>query len=238
MTDDTGSVGPRLRQVALVVADLEAASAEMGARLGVGEPFADPGVAHFGLRNAVYAVGDTFIELVSPAEPGTSAGRQRDRIGGDGGYMVLVQVPDTDATRRRAADLDMRVVWLADLPEISGTHLHPRDTGGALLSFDTQRPPASWLWGGPGWEQRQGDQRSTRLVGATIACADPQATARRWAALLGADTPAGERVTLEGSDLTFVEAARGPEGLVGIRVEAPNGGVRPGSLLGCELTVS
>ncbi|GAC1588601.1 MAG: hypothetical protein NVS3B21_04470 [Acidimicrobiales bacterium] len=238
MIDPTALEGPRLRQVALVVADLGAATVEMADRLGVAEPFADPGVGHFGLRNAVYAVGDTFIELVSPAEPGTSAGRQRDRIGGDGGYMVLIQVPDTDAARRRAADLDMRVVWSADLPEISGTHLHPRDTGGALLSFDTPRPPASWLWGGPAWEQRQGDGRTTRLVGATIACADPAATSARWAALLGAAPPAGERVTLVDSDLTFVAAAGGPEGLVGIRVDASGGDVSPGPLLGCELTVS
>lgn len=238
MTDDTLPAGPRLRQVALVVADLEAASAEISERLGLAEPFADPGVGHFGLRNAVFAVGDTFIELVSPAEDGTSAGRQRDRIGGDGGYMVLVQVPDTDATRRRAADMGMRVVWSSDLPEISGTHLHPRDTGGALLSFDTPRPPASWLWGGPGWEQRQGDRRTSTLVGATIACADPAATAARWAALLDAEPPTGDRISLQRSDLTFVAAAGGPEGLVGIRVEVSGDGVRPGPLLGCELTVS
>ena len=63
--------GPRLRQVALVAPDCEQVAAELRRAFGWPEPFADPGVARFGLCNAVFAAGDTFVEVVAPVEPGT-----------------------------------------------------------------------------------------------------------------------------------------------------------------------
>src|SRR5438067_7801776 len=117
------TVLPRLRQVALVAADLDAATARIEAELGLRNPFHDPGLAEFGLANAVYEMGDTFLEVVSPAADGTTAGRHLERRGGDAGYMALFQVPDTNATRAHAAALHLRVVWQLDLPDISGTHL-------------------------------------------------------------------------------------------------------------------
>ena len=35
--------------------------------------------AYFGLRNAVFALGDTFLEVVCPQRPDTAAGRLLDR---------------------------------------------------------------------------------------------------------------------------------------------------------------
>ena len=52
----------RLRQVALAAWDLEAAKRDLEAR-GLRDPFRDPGVKEFGLDNAVYPVGDTFLDL-------------------------------------------------------------------------------------------------------------------------------------------------------------------------------
>src|SRR5215208_3455104 len=51
------------------------------AALPLGEPYGDPGVAYFGLRNAVMPLGDTFVEVVSPIGEGTAAGRFLDRRG-------------------------------------------------------------------------------------------------------------------------------------------------------------
>ena len=56
----------RLRQVVLVARDLEAVAGALRQPLGLGAPFHDEGVGHFGLRNAVMALGDTFVEVVSP----------------------------------------------------------------------------------------------------------------------------------------------------------------------------
>ena len=45
-------------------------SPRCASRCQLGEPFDDPGVAQFGLRNAVFAIGDTFLEVVSPSSAG------------------------------------------------------------------------------------------------------------------------------------------------------------------------
>src|SRR5581483_323806 len=123
---------PRLRQVAFVAAELEPVADELQALLGMEAPFHDPGVGMFGLHNSVFSVGDTFIEVVSPVEEGTTAGRYLAKQGGDAGYMALFQVADTAAMRARAAAQGLRVVWSADLDEISGTHFHPKDVPGAI----------------------------------------------------------------------------------------------------------
>jgi hypothetical protein len=183
---------PRLRQVALVAADLDAACALIEDELGAHDPFRDPGVADFGLTNAVYEIGDTFLEVVSPATDGTTAGRYLERRGGDAGYMALFQVADTERTRRRAAAMGLRTVWQIDLPDISGTHLHPQDVRGAIVSFDTPAAPASWRWGGPRWIDGQpADVRpNPRLAGLVVRVVDVEASARTWAGVL--DAPLGE----------------------------------------------
>jgi len=139
----------RLRQIAFAAQDRDTVVADLCAVLGIEVSFNDPGVAAFGLCNAVMPIGDAFLEVVSPTETDTAGGRYLKRRGGDCGYMVMVQVEDTAAARDRAAAQGARVVWSIDLDDISGTHFHPRDLGGALLSVDTPRPPAAWRWAGP-----------------------------------------------------------------------------------------
>ena len=67
--------GPRLRQVALVAHDCEKTATALQETFGWPDPFHDPGVGEFGLINAVFPVGDTFVEVVSPVQPDTAAGR-------------------------------------------------------------------------------------------------------------------------------------------------------------------
>ena len=92
----------RLRQIALVGSDLEAARADITAVLGLGAAYADPGVGKYGLHNGVWPIGDTFLEVVSPTQAGTTAGRLIDKRGGDGGYMAIFQTDDLAAARARA----------------------------------------------------------------------------------------------------------------------------------------
>src|SRR2546423_14293313 len=95
---DAGGSGSRvrLRQAVLVARELEPAAAELQAALGLAEPFRDPGVGMFGLANTVFAIGDCFLEIVSPMQPDTAAGRYLERHGGDGGYMVKFDLEDLD----------------------------------------------------------------------------------------------------------------------------------------------
>jgi hypothetical protein len=202
----------------LVARDLGPVSERLRAELGLGEAYADPGVAAFGLHNAVYAIGDTFLEVVSPTQPDTTAGRYLERRG-DGGYMVIFQLDDLDAARERAAALGVRTVWQVDLPDISGTHLHPADTRGAIVSLDRAEPPGSWRWGGPDWTEKEGTGAPGRLRGVTIAVTDPDAVAARWAAILGTSAD-GARLDLDdGGHVQFEQG--GEERLVQIDIEVP-----------------
>src|SRR5690348_3987400 len=100
---------PRLRQVVLAAHDLAGTTAQIEAALGVADPFRDPGIIHFGLANAVYAVGDTFLEVISPVRADTAAGRYLARHGGDSGYMVMFEVEDEPSVRKSLDVLDIRV---------------------------------------------------------------------------------------------------------------------------------
>jgi catechol 2,3-dioxygenase-like lactoylglutathione lyase family enzyme len=202
----------RLRQIALVGKDLDAAKHEIEAVLGLGNPFADKGVGKFGLANAVWPVGDTFLEVVSPRQEGTTAGRLLDKRGGDGGYMTIFQVEDIEAARARVAAQGVRVVEQADFDGVAMTHLHPKDVGGAIVSIDQMTPKERWEWGGPGWQEHVRTDVSLGIVGAELQAEDPAAMSARWADVLGLErqeTAGGWRLPLEGGELRFTKASDG-----------------------------
>lgn len=177
--------GFRLRQVALVAADLERAIDDLRAVLAIEVAFEDPGVGVFGLRNAVMPIGDQFLEVVSPTQPDTTAGRYLERRGGDGGYMAIFQTRDLAAARRRADAMGVRVAWEVALDDIATCHLHPRDIGGAIVSLDEAHPYESWRWAGPKWRDHVRTERAGGIAGVEIQSADPEALHRRWRDLLG-----------------------------------------------------
>jgi hypothetical protein len=77
------------------------------------------------------------------------------------------------------------VVWTAELPDIAGTHLHPKDVPGAIVSLDWTEPPESWRWAGPAWTGQAPDHAPGGLAGLQIEVLDPAAVASRWAQVLG-----------------------------------------------------
>ena len=174
---------PRLRQAVIAARDLGSVCSQLRDELGLGEPFADPGVAYFGLRNSVFALSDTFLEVVSPHAENTSAGRLIERRGGDCGYMLMFQVDDVAAARARAAEESVREVFEVSVDDMSEVHLHPADMRGAIVSLSEPTPPESWRWAGPDWQTRS---VPLRVCGARIAVADPETVAARWSRVLGA----------------------------------------------------
>lgn len=177
--------GPRLRQVALAAADCEGTARQLQEAFGWPDPFHDPGVGRFGLTNAVFAAGDTFVEVVAPVQADTAAGRYLASRGGDSGYMAIFQMPDLALARRRVAEAGVRVVWSADHTDIAGTHLHPKDVPGAIVSLDWADPPESWRWAGPAWTGGAPAHADGGISGLTIEVTDPAGAAARWAEVLG-----------------------------------------------------
>jgi hypothetical protein len=189
----------------IVASELEPVSQRLANALGLGEPYSDRGVSVFGLENAVFALDDTFLEVVTPIQPDTAAGRWLARRGGDCGYMVMFEVGDLPAARRRARDRHVREVFEVDLDDIAEVHLHPSDMGGAIVALSAPRPPGSWRWAGPDWHRR----RSPLGLGVvTVAVPDPAATAEHWSEVLGAPVEsAGVRFTRRQPAAGVVEIA-------------------------------
>ena len=220
----------RIRQVVFVVRDLATSSRRLADLFALDPPFRDPGVAEFGIDNAVFVFGDQFLELVAPVRPGTAAGRHLDRRG-EGGYMLILQTDDFDGARSRLRALGVRTVWEKTLADIRAMHLHPKDIGGAIVSIDEPSPPASWRWGGPSWRVQAGARGRQRVVGVTVEAADPRAMAARWAEVLGRPPAVPHddamRVALEGGAIDFVRARGASEGIAGFALQvADEAGVR------------
>ena len=201
----------KLKQVALVASELAPVREQIFDILGLVADYEDPGVGAFGLCNSVVAIGDSFLEVVCPKEEGTAASRLLERRGGDGGYMVMALVDSINGVSKRIESLKVRKVWEVDREEVSAFHVHPRDIGAAIVSFDEMRPSNEWLWAGPGWR----DRKSSNVGGITavdVQSDDPKAIATKWAAAFGATLESTGNVLLMPLDdghIRFVEASDG-----------------------------
>jgi hypothetical protein len=139
----------------------------------------------------VFAIGDTFLELISPVShdvPGArTAARQLERSGSDVcGYMAMLQVEDVAAARERVRTASVREVFEIDLDDITEMHLHPSDMRGAIVALSEPRPATSWRWGGEGWRERN---VPGRVAGIAVAVADPDAVCARWSSAAGGPVP-------------------------------------------------
>lgn len=218
----------RLRQIALVAEQLAPVEAALADVLGVVVCYRDPGVAHFGLENALFPIGNQLLEVVAPTRPDTAGGRYLERRGGAGGYMVITQCDDHAPRRARVAHLGVRIVNQFETHEFRNMQLHPKDTGGSFFEIDEQLGPRAhdadgpWEPAGPDWQRARRLDRVTGIAAAEIQCADPAAIAARWGdiAELPVAVVAGHpTIKLDNATLRFVPCTDGrPEGLGGIDV--------------------
>ena len=206
--------------MALVAGDLDQVEVDLVDQLAVAACAHDLGVERFGLRNVLFPVGDTVLEVVAPIEEGTAAGRHLQRRGGDGGYMVILQTDDMEGFRDRIGEMDVRVVLEARMPGIVGLHLHPRDVGGAILSVDEPDDWTAWPWAGPNWRDNRQTDMVSGIVAVEIQAGDPAAMAGRWGEVLGRRT-GGTVVALAGGEIRFVPVLDGRgEGVAGVELRA------------------
>ena len=176
--------------------------------------FNDPGVGHFGLENAVLPVGTDFLEVVSPVEENTTAGRYLDRRSGDGGYMVIIQVDDFSEVQNTVKENNVTVVWESEHPEARAIHLHPKEMGGAILSLDWMNPKESWKWAGPNWDEFVNTSTIKRFVGVEIQSDDPEGMKSKWQSVLkiSPEKVSDHQIDLDNTWIRFVEDKdrRGP----------------------------
>ena len=235
----------RMRQICLVARQLAPVVEELQAVLGLEVCHRDPGVGKYGLENALFPVGDKFLEVVAPVRAGTTAGRYLDRRGGDGGYMVITQCDDLAPRRRRCEALGVRIANEIGYPEYHELQLHPRDVGAAMLSFGWQQhartPGGPWHPAAVGRGAAEGEpseykksSAANRLIremtAAELQSEDPDRLACRWSEVV--ERPVrqedGQRmIALDDATIRFTEAADGRgEGLAGLDLTCADPGRR------------
>jgi hypothetical protein len=207
--------GVQLRQVVVAARDGHEVIDQLHTVFGLSSGYRDPGVAEFGLENHVFAVGDQFLELVTPVTHEAAVWRFLEKKGvGGAGYMIVLEVDEVAPFAARAHAVGCAVVLNADSDTWSTLHLHPRHMG-SLVSVDHDKR-GEWAPAGPDWREHSGASALSGIAGVRIATADPDATASRWAAFLGVPQSAGDRLRLGRGTIEFVAAASRSEGLVAV----------------------
>ena len=220
-----------LLQITLVVRDLAATEKAFEEALGLRVAFRDPGVDRWGLENIVLPMGKTFIEILSPKHADTPGRRHLDRQGGDGGYMVIFQTRDLTPWRRQIERLGLRIAFEAESQDAEygqnwqGIHLHPRDTGGMMISLDRPDPPDSWTGAGPHWRDFICQDVVDGLSGIELRSPEPTRLAHRWSEVLGRPLGEGTRLHLDQGSIGFHESqAEEVEGLSKVELRAVDRG--------------
>ena len=223
----------RMRQICLVAQDLDHVEAHLRGVFGLEVCHRDPGLARFGLHNFLMPLGNGFLEVVSPFQPGTAGGRFIQRRGGDGGYMVIMQCDDIAERRAHVASLGIRLVLDSANEETDGIQLHPKDVPGAIAELrwnrDGDAPDGPWNPAGP--REHALESRRAQFVSAMTAAElqgrDPAAMAARWSQVVqrpvSADADSHPTIELDDAVLRFVEDSDGRgEGLGGLDVAVPD----------------
>jgi hypothetical protein len=176
--------------------------------------------------NGVFAVGNTFLEILQPERPEAPTQKFLEKQGGAAGYMLILQVNDLAKARARAEAADVRIVMDMPLREYhgvkgAGIHLHPGDTGGVLTSFDWMEDWDSWAWAGRAWQWHRRTDVVSGIVAAEIASIDPDRVGNRFAELLGRNLEDDRSIALDDTRIRFVEGPAGSrDRLTGIDMTA------------------
>ena len=204
----------RLRQICLVANDLPPVIGDMEAIFGVKLAYQDPHVRQYGLENALFPFGLAFVEVVSPVEAETAAGRFLERSNGVGGYMAIFNCSDPEQRGRHANALGVRTAHTIDHPGFRAVQLHPRDCRAAMIEFDRSdgeedlRGPYHPA-GGSGWTKAISTDVTRRLIEIVIESPQPSDIGQHWSRILEkpfAPNGEGGRIAV---DMTAIRFAKG-----------------------------
>lgn len=201
----------RFRQVCLVCDDLPKACADIEHVLGLQLAHRDPELADYAVENAVYPLGNCFIELLAPLGPDSPAAAFLRHSEGQGAFIAIFNCDDAERRLSRARQLGLRQIADFSRPDFVGGQLHPRDCRAVMIEFDRSRGEEDlqgyyYAAGGRGWVKHVDTRVARRIREATLFSPEPQALAAHWAEILerpcqpSADAP---RITTDLVDLRF-----------------------------------
>lgn len=180
----------RLRQVCLATLDIKKHQNAFQ-RIFETDPCHESWLEQFGLENALFPIGGTFIELVAPIKENTAVHRFLARSKGTGGYMAIFDCDDLNRKRSITEKLGIPLVYHKEADGASLIQLSPKATGLTLVEFDQHKNGedrfGSYEWAGPGWQDRINQHYAEDVVSFEFHCADPTSKASTWSELF--ETP-------------------------------------------------
>lgn len=195
----------RLRQICLVAPHLAPAEKAITEVLGLAVCYRDPAVGKYGLENALWPVGDMFLEVVAPTQADTAAGRFLEKSKGRGGYMVIFDCSDPARRAAHVRAIGVRVVADHTHGAYTGVQLHPRDCRAAMIEFNHTQggdaDPALYAPAGPGsdWQSARRTDRTRAIRRVELTSPDPAGLGAHWETII-------ERA-LDGNEMKFAEAS-------------------------------
>jgi len=204
----------RIRQIAICAPDIRPVERAVVQALDITPVHRDKPGPPIWMYNGVFAIGDTFLEILQPERPEAPTTKFLEKQGGAAGYMLIIQVDDMDRARARAEAAGVRVVWEIPVGDHHGVvggaiHLHPGDTGGVLTSFDWMEDWDSWSWAGQAWPWHRRTDVVSGMVAAEISSAQADKVAEKFSLLLGRELDDTRCISLGDTRVRFVD---GPDG--------------------------
>jgi hypothetical protein len=174
----------RLRQVVLVVDDVEAARTALSEVFGIEEAFREQTTLGLAMVNVLMSFGDTFLEVCTGDTPQSPVYRYLER-NGQGGYMLLLQVDRFDEALHEIEEAGVRTVWEFETRDHRERHLHPKDIAGPIVAVSWSRHREDWRWAGPNWRSTVRTDTVLGISAVEISSGDPSALASRWETVFG-----------------------------------------------------
>jgi hypothetical protein len=197
--------GPELIQATVAAGALAPAAEAARAALGLPPGFDDPELDGWGMVNEILDLGRTYLEIIAPS--GDASPLHRFLARGEGGYLVGVRVPDTDALAARAAERGVRIAHRQEFHGADILQLHPADLG---VMVEADRIPDGRHWHYDDWDvpARPADATTGDLLAVDVAVDDPARTAGLWAFLLDAEPVSATSLRAGGGVIRFVPVTR------------------------------
>ena len=191
-------------------------------------------------------MGSSFIEIVSPIRPGTTAGRFLERHGGRYGYMVILDCDDPERRQAHAESLGVRIANVIRHGDYLGVQLHPKDTGAAMIEFNRTAggadPMGPYAPAGPNWQAAIRADVTRRLLAVEIESRDAPRLASRWGEILERQVQelgGGRcRIALDTGAINFLPGA-GPQAVfAGVELEVAAPGTAEINLCGVRFRLT
>ncbi|ETR76085.1 hypothetical protein X566_16030 [Afipia sp. P52-10] len=216
----------RLRQICLAAPKLDRLVDDLQEIFDIKVCYRDPNVAKYGLQNALFVIGDGFLEIVSPTEPNTAGGRFIERTKGHGGYMAIFQANDVRRRQKHAETIGVRVAHVIDRDAYQNVQLHPRDCRAAFIEFGHSvggdERSGTWTPAGENWKSFISTGQTKRMLGIEIESPNPNDLAAHWSKIIETplvkDKDGNPQLTFEDGTIRFVKGENECLGALAVEV--------------------